>query len=106
VVAPDASGQVTQNRLASSLYGRVTHALTPQLKASLFAQWLLSQYNGGSYDGLDDNLYLFGANLRYDFSRMLAADLGYSLDYLDSDAPGRGGGYTRNRVFLGVTASF
>jgi hypothetical protein len=106
VLDPAANGQVTQNRLASSLYGRVTHQFLPQLKGSLFAQWQLSQYNGGAVDNDTENLYLFGASVRYDFNRFLSADLGYAFDYLDSDIPSRGGGYTRNRVYLGVTAKY
>lgn len=106
VLDPASNGQVTQNRLASSLWGRITHQFFPQLKGSLFGQWQLSEYNGGSVDGMDDNLYLFGANLRYEFNRFLSADLGYAFDYLDSSVPSRGGGYTRNRVFLGLSAKY
>jgi len=106
VLDPSTTGQVTQNRLASSLYGRISHQFFPQLRGSLFGQWQLSQYNGGSVDGTDENLYLFGANLRYEFNRFLSADLGYAFDYLDSSVPGRDPGYTRNRVFLGLTAKY
>ena len=106
VLDPATNGQVTQNRLASSLWGRISHQFFPQFKGSLFGQWQLSQYNGGSADGQEDNLFLFGANLRYEFNRFLSADLGYSFDYLDSPIPSRGGGYTRNRVFLGMSAKY
>ncbi|MCU0771835.1 MAG: outer membrane beta-barrel protein [Verrucomicrobia bacterium] len=103
-VTPDASGNPTLNRLVSSVYARVDHQFTPQLHGGLFGQWQYSVYNGGAYDSQNDNLYLLGASLRYKFNQFLAGDLGYTFDYLDSDIVGRG--YTRNRVYVGVTASY
>lgn len=104
VYAPAANGQITQSRLVNSIYGRVNHQLLPNLHASLYGQWQFSQYYGGAYDETDQTLWLFGASLRYDFNRFLAADLGYTLDYMDSDIPSNN--YTRNRVYLGLTASY
>jgi hypothetical protein len=102
--APDATGTPTLNRLVSSVYARVDHQLLPQLHAGLFGQWQYSVYNGGAYDGQNDNLYLLGASLRYAFNQFLSTDLGYTFDYLDSDVDSRG--YTRNRVYIGLTASY
>lgn len=101
---PDANGTPTLNRLVSSVYARVDHQLLPQLHAGLFGQWRSSVYNGGAYDGQNDNLYLLGASLRYTFNQFLSADLGYTFDYLASDLQSRG--YTRNRVYIGLTASY
>ncbi|MCU0787888.1 MAG: outer membrane beta-barrel protein, partial [Verrucomicrobia bacterium] len=98
------TGQVTQNRLVSSLFARVDHQIIPQLHAGLFGQWQLGDYNGGQYDGTTQNLYLLGASLRYDFNRFLSAELGYTFDYQDNAIPNQG--YTRNRVSLGVTATY
>lgn len=103
-VAPDASGSPTLNRLASTLFARVDHQFMPQLHGGLYGQWQLSDFNGGSYDGQNENLYLLGASLRYSFNRFLAADLGYKFDYLDSEISNRG--YTRNRVHIGLTATY
>ena len=100
--------------MASSLFARVNHQFLPHLNGSLYGQWQLSDYNGGAYDGQNENLYLFGASLRYDINRFLAVDLGYKFDYLDANLTSTFGGfpiennrgYTRNRVHIGLTASY
>jgi hypothetical protein len=105
VYAPNTStGQVTQNRLASIVFARVDHQFLPQFHGGVYGQWQYADYNGGAYDGQNENLYLLGAYVRYDINRFLSADLGYALDYQDSDIPGRS--YTRNRVHLGLTATY
>jgi len=43
-------------------------------------------------------------NLEYQFDQHLAAHVGYNYDRLVSDVAGRD--FTRNRVYLGVTASY
>jgi len=102
--APSSTGTPTLNRLASSVYGRVDHQFLPQLHGGLYAQWQYSRYYGGAYDNQNENLYLLGLTVSYQFNPFLAANLGYTLDYIDSDIPNRG--YTRNRVYLGLTASY
>jgi hypothetical protein len=102
-------GTFTQNRTASSLFARVNHEFYPDFHGSLFGQWVLSDYNGGSYDGATENLWLAGASLRYDLTPFLSTELGYTFDYLDSDPiieANNPRGYTRNRVYIGLKATY
>lgn len=87
-----------------TMYASVTHQFTAKLKGSLIGQYQLSSFNQGPYDGENDNYYGVGANLGYQFNQYFGADLGYNYDQIDSDVDGRG--YSRNRVYLGVRASY
>jgi hypothetical protein len=48
--------------------------------------------------------FLFGADLEYRFNEHFSTHAGYNYDRLDSDVGGRS--FTRNRVYIGVTASY
>jgi len=99
--------QLTEDQESSSVYGTVTQKLTPlspNLIASVTAQFQNSKYNGGGVDGQTDQFFLVGLNLTYQFNRYFSAEAGYNYDKLNSDIPGRG--YDRNRVYVGVTGSY
>jgi hypothetical protein len=95
---------VTTGADTASLYGSVTHRITPKLFANLLGQIQHSTYNNGSYDGDVDLFYVVGVNLEYRFTRNFLANIGYNWDKLDSDIPDRT--FDRNRVYIGVTASY
>ena len=57
-----------------------------------------------SFDGDADLFYVVGVNLEYRFNRNFLANIGYNWDKLDSDIPDRT--FDRNRVYIGVTASY
>lgn len=100
-------GVVTLDQTSASLYGSIIQKLTPispNLTASLSAQYQHSKFNGGPANDEVDNIYLFGLNLAYQFNRYLSSEIGYNYDLLVSDLPERG--YNRNRVYIGVTASY
>ena len=40
------------------------------------------------YDNKDDNFYLVGLNLRYQFTPNFSAEVGYNYDNLNSSMPG------------------
>jgi hypothetical protein len=48
--------------------------------------------------------YLLGLNLEYRFNSNFSADVGYNYDRLESDLGGRS--FDRNRVYLGITATY
>ncbi len=54
--------------------------------------------------GETDNFYMLGLNLSYQFTRLISGEVGYNYDLLTSDIPQRG--YSRNRVYVGVTAAY
>lgn len=101
------SVQVTQNQEVSSVYANVTQTLTPispNLTATLTGQYQNSTYHGGVFDGVSDNVILLGLNLSYQFNHYLSAEVGYNYDDVISEVPGLE--YNRNRVYIGVTASY
>jgi hypothetical protein len=87
----------------TSVYASWNHRLTGKLTGSI-----LGQYQHASFqDEVDDeteNLFLAGVNLSYQINQFLAAETGYNFDRLDSDLPNRS--YTRNRVYIGIRASY
>ena len=95
---------VTTDAAASSFYASLNHKITPYLTGSLQAQYQHNELNGGALDGLSEDFYIAGVNLEYQFDQHLAAHVGYNFDRLNSDVAGRD--FTRNRVYVGVTASY
>lgn len=100
------SSSIVMDEESSSVYGGITQKLsflTPALSASLNAEYQNSRFNDGS-GNRDDNFFLLGLNLTYQFNRYFSTEVGYNYDRLDSDVGGRG--YDRNRVYFGVTGTY
>jgi hypothetical protein len=95
---------LTLDSETSAVFGSINHRLAPNLYGGLVGQFQDSVYNGGDYQGQSDCFYSFGASLEYRLSNYFSAHLGYNFDRLESDIPLRG--FDRNRVYLGVTASY
>ena len=104
VVAPDASGHITQDQESTLVFGSINHLITPKLLASLVGSYQNSTYKDGLYNNESDNLYSAGLNFNYAFTSHFSAELGYNYDNLTSDIPGRP--YSRNRVYVGASASY
>jgi len=102
-VAP-VTAEPTVDAESTLVYGSVNHKILAQLTASLLGQYQYSRYEGGFADGNVDNFFLIGLNLTYDINRFLAAEVGYNYDRLDSDLDVRS--YTRNRVYVGIRATY
>jgi len=104
IVAPDASGKITEYQESSVIYASINHKITSKLTGSILGHYQYSEFHEGAYNNESDKFYNVGVNLSYSFNTHLSADLGYNFDYLDSEIPGRD--YTRNRVYIGVTAAY
>jgi len=104
VVAPAASGKITEDQESSVIYGSLNHQITPRLIASLVGQIQYSTFNGGTYDGQSQTWYSMGLNLAYAITPHVSTEIGYNYDDLTSDVPGQK--YSRNRVYLGVTGTY
>ncbi|MCL5095934.1 MAG: outer membrane beta-barrel protein [Candidatus Omnitrophica bacterium] len=95
---------------ATTLYGQVSQQITPKLTCNLTAQYQNASFNDSSQPNIDgkiENYYIAGVNLAYQIMTApvaVAAETGYNLDVLDSQLSDRS--YTRNRVYLGVRASY
>ncbi len=94
----------TLDQEATTIYGQVSHQILPRLSGSLLAQYQMADFQAGGADGRSDNFFLAGINLSYEINQFLAAEAGYNFDDLDSDIPNRG--FSRNRVYLGIRASY
>ena len=103
-IDPDAQGRITLSTESSTVYGSINHKLTPKLLGSVIGRWQHSVYNGGLYNNQSDDFYTLGMNLSYSFNPHFSADVGYNFDDYVSQIPGES--YTRNRVYLGVSAAY
>jgi len=105
----NATDVIAYNSSASIAYASVNHAFTPQLSGSVLGQYQYSEFNSrqfpglSDYDGQSESYYLLGLNLSYRFNRHFAAEVGYNFDMLDSTL---GRDFTRNRVYVGMTAAY
>ncbi len=104
IVAPTASGKVTEDQETSLIYGSLNHQITARLAASLTGQIQYSTFNGGTFDGTSETWYSMGLNLAYTINPHLSTEIGYNFDDLTSQVPGQK--YDRNRVYLGVTGTY
>lgn len=104
-VSPDPSnGSIAMSTESSTVYASINHKLTPKLLGTVIGQWQHSVYNQGSYNNQADDYYSLGVNLSYSFNQHFSVDAGYNYDDLTSKIPEYN--YTRNRVYLGVTATY
>jgi hypothetical protein len=90
----------------SVLFANVRQRIMPNLFANLNGSAQSSRFNGGGsdFDGKTEQFYEFGANLEYVFNANFSAHVGYDFTRLDSDISDRS--YTRNKVYIGATASY
>lgn len=100
----DAKNEVTVDQESTSIYGSLNHKITPNLIGSLLVQGQRSTFEGGGSDGDVEYLLLSGINLAYHFNPHFLAEAGYNFDRLDSDISNRS--YTRNRVYIGIRATY
>jgi len=100
------AGQFVQGVNNSVAYLSCRHRLAPSLYLSGTGTFQYSVFEGGgaTYDGEADMFFLAGVNLEYWFSKHISGQIGYNYDYLDSDIPNRG--YDRNRVYIGLSATY
>ncbi len=89
---------------ATTFYVSLTHQITAKLTGNVIATAQNAEFYQGSNDGKVDDYYTVGLNLAYQINQYLAAEAGYNFDRLDSDLSYRS--YTRNRVYLGLRASY
>jgi len=103
-VAPDSAGQIAQYAENSVVYLDINHRITPKLIATLIGRVQYTTYQGGAVSSFDTTDYGFGLNLSYQFNPHFSVDAGYNYDDVASQISGYG--YTRNRVYLGLTATY
>ena len=101
---PTGGNRVTTDQESSSVYATLNHRITPKLTGNLLGQIQHSTFNGGEADNAKDDFFIAGVNITYRFNHYFSAEAGYNYDRLDSDDPTRS--FTRNRAYVGVTATY
>lgn len=100
----------TLDQISTSIHGSITHQITPPLTGSLIGHAQLSEFEGGLYDGNDEEIYIVGLNFGYKINEFISAEAGYNYDKLSSDVDdiplGIARGFDRNRFYLGLRASY
>jgi len=95
---------ITRDAETSVVFGLVRHRIVPHLFANLNGSFQYSKFHGGTANDDAEGFYEFGANLEYQFNPHISVHGGYDFNHLDSDLPNRS--YTRNKVYIGATASY
>jgi hypothetical protein len=103
-VTPDSNGHITLNTESSTVYASINHKLTSKLLGTVIGRWQHSIYNQGFYNNQALDYYNLGVNLSYSFNQHFSVDAGYNFDNLVSKV--QGNSYTRNRIYLGVSATY
>jgi hypothetical protein len=103
-VAPDASGRITQYANDSVIYLDVNHRITPKLIATVIGRVQYSTFEGGLASAQDETDYGVGVNLSYAINQHFSIDGGYNFDQVVTQIAGYS--YSRNRVYLGLTANY
>jgi hypothetical protein len=94
----------TTDEQSTTIFANLHHRITPKLFANLVGQFQNSSFRGGSLDSDSERYYLVGINAQYRFTPHFSGEVGYNYDRVDSDVAGRS--FDRNRVYIGVTASY
>jgi hypothetical protein len=103
-ITPDASGKMTQYAESSVIYADINHRITSKLVATIIGRVQYSTFEGGVASSSDETDYGLGLNLSYQINPHFSVDAGYNYDNVQTQLIGYG--YTRNRVYLGVTATY
>ncbi|HVM48569.1 MAG TPA: outer membrane beta-barrel protein [Candidatus Acidoferrum sp.] len=98
------NNSVTMGAYAASLYGSLHHQITGKLAGTLMVQYQNDQYYGGTLNNQSQEYFLAYIGLSYQFNPYISAEIGYDYDNVWGDIPQQN--YDRNRVYLGVTASY
>jgi hypothetical protein len=113
VATPGKNGVPTLDQETTAGYVQLTHQITPKLTGSVLGQVQFSSFNEGMEDDENETLYLLGINFEYRINYHFAVEAGYNYDLLDSDVEttfnGKrydARGYDRNRVYIGLRASY
>ena len=96
-------GSLILDQETTSAYASVSHQLTAKLTANFVGMYANSSF-GDSLADTADNFWSLGFNMSYQINQYLLAETGYNFDDLDSDLGNRS--FDRNRVYLGLKASY
>jgi hypothetical protein len=103
VIAPSSTGKITQSQQSTLLSASINHQITQKLMGSIIGLIQLSSFDQGAYNNDNEETYSLGLNLNYAINQHFSTEVGYNFDDLQTVV---GDGYSRNRVYVGVTAAY
>ena len=103
-VSSDSSGNITQYSEDSVVYLDINHKITEKLLATAIGRIQYQTYHNGAVGNDDTTDYSVGVTLTYTINTHLSVDVGYNYDNVQSDIVGYG--FSRNRYYLGLTATY
>ncbi len=106
--ASSSGNNIVLSQESTLLYAVLAHNITPALRVSVNGQFQDSVYNGGTYDGKSEQFYGGGLTFSYALNAYLSAEASYLYDKLatSSEPALAARSFSRNRVFLGIRASY
>jgi hypothetical protein len=102
-VAFVSNGTPTLDQETTTIYASVNHKYA-RLTTSVLAQAQFANFESGLADDDSELFFMAGVNFSYEINKFLSAEAGYNFDRLDSDIILRS--YTRNRIYVGLRASY
>ena len=99
-------GKVTLDEESSVIYGVLNHQFTPRITGNVIGKVQYSTFNQGALNNTSQTWYSAGLNLAYAFNPHLSAEIGYNFDYVTTANATLAPGYTRDRVYVGVTGTY
>ena len=99
-----ADGKVTLDSLAATFYASLNHRFASRLNGTLYLSYQKTTYNGGIYDGKNSDYLTIDSRVDYKLREYLFLDLGYVWYLYASSIPNSD--FTRNRVYLGIRATY
>jgi len=103
-VAATPTSSLVLDQESTAAYLTLSHKITADLTGSLLAQYQHSEFTSSvGSSGESENYFTGGVNLAYQINPHFLAEAGYNFDRLDSDL---GRSYTRNRVYIGIRATY
>ena len=103
-VGVDSAGHITQDQESSVVYASINQPLTSKLTGSLVGHYQHSIYHDGQFGNQASDFYNLGINLNYAFTSNFSTEVGYNFDYYTSPVPDTS--FTRNRIYMGLSASY
>jgi hypothetical protein len=101
----------TLDQEATTVYLAITHRITSLLTGNVLGQYQHASFNSAGFSGVAgtsgaDDYFVASVNLAYRLDRAghWIAEAGYNFDRLSSDIILRG--YTRNRAYIGIRATY
>ena len=108
-VAPgEQATELILDQVQTVVYAGLNHRITGRLSGNLVVHYVNGSIEGGGdlIDGSNDRYWGLGLGLGYDLNEHLDLELGYNLDDYDSGVLPQYRSYDRNRVYLGLRASY